>query len=370
MHLKKISLINFKNIKDGEINFSQNLNCFIGNNGAGKTNILDAIYYLSFCKSLINNTDNMNIRHEQDFFLIQGEYENNDSDDLIHCGYKRGQKKIFKCNKKEYQRLADHIGKIPLIVVAPSDNDLISGASEERRKFIDLLISQYDADYLNSLMRYNRVLLQRNKLLKQFAIARNFSTSNIEIWDEQMVVYGTQIHKKRIEYIEKLKPIFQNYYELISQGNEQVNIEYKSQLEEENFASLLKENHKKDGILQYSSVGTHRDDIIFKLGNYKLKKIASQGQRKTYLVSMRLAQFDFIKKMSKQKPILLLDDIFDKLDATRVEQIMQLVTNNNFGQIFISDTNRGHLDDIVKKLNTNFSIFEVDNGFVKNISNA
>ncbi|MFV0366526.1 MAG: DNA replication/repair protein RecF [Mangrovibacterium sp.] len=368
MYLEKLSLTNFKNIEDLDVQFSPNLNCFIGNNGAGKTNVMDAIYYLSFCKSFLNSTDGLNINHDADFFLLKGDYQDADGVENVHCGLKQGQKKSFKCNKKEYKRLADHIGKIPLIVITPSDNDLITSGSEERRRFIDALISQYDAAYLNALIRYNKVLQQRNKLLKQFFVQRNFSAESLELWDDQLVIYAREIHAKRLEYIKRLKPIFQKYYDLISGGKEEIDLYYKSHLNEGELADLLIQSREKDRVLQYTSVGTHRDDIDFMLGDYPLKKLGSQGQKKTYLVAMKLAQFDFVKKMSKATPILLLDDIFDKLDANRVEQIMTLVVQQHFGQIFITDTNRENLDMIIKKLNADSKIFKVEAGSLQELN--
>ncbi|MFV0291068.1 MAG: DNA replication/repair protein RecF [Mangrovibacterium sp.] len=369
MHLQKLSLVNFKNIEDLEVQFSPNLNCFIGDNGAGKTNLMDAIYYLSFCKSFLNSTDALNVNHAADFFLIKGDYQNAGGVESVHCGMKQGQKKSFKCNKKEYQRLADHIGRLPLIVVTPSDQDLIIGGSEERRKFIDALISQYDSAYLDALMRYNKVLLQRNKLLKQFHQERSFSSDSLEVWDDQLAIYGHKIHAKRSEYIEQLKPIFQHYYELISGGKEEINLQYKSQLSNAQLSDLLLDARDKDRMLQYTSVGVHRDDVEFDLGGYSLKKIGSQGQKKTYLVAIKLAQFDFVKQMSSITPIILLDDIFDKLDSRRVEQIVTLVAQQHFGQVFITDTNRENLDVIIRKLEADYKIFKVDSGCIQELEN-
>ncbi len=368
MYLESLSLLNFKNLEEADLRFSADLNCFIGNNGAGKTNLMDAIYYLSFCKSFLNPSDSMNIRHEEDFFVIQGKYQRQEQDELVHCGLKRGQKKSFKRNKKEYKKLAEHIGLLPLIIITPSDSDLITGGSDERRKFLDALISQYDHNYLNALIRYNRALQQRNKLLKQFAAERFFSAESLEVWNDQLVLYGEQIHQKRVEYISLLQPIFQQYYELISGGHEQIGMEHESQLYTGDFAEQLKQCQEKDRIIQYSTVGIHKDDIIFKLGEYPIKKLGSQGQKKTYLVAMKLAQFDFIKKMAGMTPILLLDDIFDKLDKNRVEQIVKLVADDHFGQIFMTDTNREHLDQIIRNLQTDARIFKVDHGTVTDVS--
>ena len=364
MHIESLTLFNFKNFEEANLTFSSDLNCFIGNNGAGKTNLMDAIYYLSFCKSFLNSVDGINIRHDEQFFVIQGKYLREEQDEDIYCGLKRGHKKQFKRNKKEYKKLAEHIGLLPLIIITPSDIDLIMGGSEDRRKFLDALISQYDAEYLDYLMRYNRVLLQRNKLLKQFALERNFIKESLEVWDDQLVHFGALIHEKRVEYIKRLQPIFQEYYNLISSGKEEINMIHQSQLYDANFADLLSESLTKDRILQYTTVGIHKDDILFNLGEYPIKKLGSQGQKKTYLVALKLAQFDFVKEMSGITPILLLDDIFDKLDKNRVEQIVKLVADDHFGQIFITDTNREHLDRILHEVYADSKIFEVNNGIV------
>ncbi len=295
MHLENISLLNFKNLEEVDLTFSPDLNCFIGNNGVGKTNLMDAIYYLSFCKSFLNPVDGMNIRHDEDFFVIQGKYKRLETEEYIYCGLKRTQKKHFKRNKKEYKKLAEHIGLLPLIIITPSDSDLITGGSEERRKFLDALISQYDQVYLDNLIRYNRALQQRNKLLKQFAAERTFNGDSLEVWDDQLVHYGELIHKKRVEYVKRLQPIFQQYYELISSGKEIIGLIHQSQLYDGDFASMLKESLAKDRVIQYTSVGIHKDDILFNLGDYPIKKLGSQGQRKTYLVALKLAQYDSIK---------------------------------------------------------------------------
>ena len=367
MHIQNLSLVNFKNFEEAGLSFSSNLNCFIGNNGAGKTNLMDAIYYLSFCKSFSNSVDGLNIRHDQDFFVIQGKYQRLEQEENIYCGLKRGQKKHFKRNKKDYKKLSEHIGLLPLILITPSDNDLIMGGSDERRRFLDSLISQYDQLYLDHLIRYNRALLQRNKLLKHFASERFFNEESLGVWSDQLVHYGKLIHEKRVEYLEKLQPIFQQYYELISSGKERIEMVHESSLYENDFEQQLEQTVGKDRMLQYTSVGIHKDDILFKLGDYPIKKIGSQGQKKTYLVALKLAQFDFIKELAEMTPILLLDDIFDKLDKHRVEQIVKLVADDHFGQIFITDTNREHLDQMIAEVDADFKIFQVLDGTVNEV---
>ena len=366
MFIQELSLVNFKNFEHSEFKFTDGLNCFIGNNGAGKTNLMDAIYYLSFCKSFLNSVDAQNIRFDQDFFMIQGKYSRLDSEETIYCGLKRTQKKIFKRNQKDYRKLSEHIGLIPLIIVTPLDTNLISGGSDERRRFVDTVISQYNAVYLENLIRYNRALLQRNNLLKQFAGRNTFQSETIEIWDDQLVKYGQQIHAERMIFIDKLQPVFQQYYQLISGGKELVGLKLQSELLTNDFDQLLKSSIGRDRMLQYTTTGIHKDDFEFELAGYPIKKFGSQGQKKTYLVALKLAQFDFMKEISGLTPILLLDDIFDKLDKNRVEQIVKLVADDHFGQIFITDTNREHLDVMISRLDTESRIFTINDGQVKN----
>lgn len=366
MYLQELSLVNFKNFEHAEFKFADGLNCFIGNNGAGKTNLMDAIYYLSFCKSFLNPVDAQNIRFDQEFFMIQGKYSRLDSDETIYCGLKRNQKKSFKRNQKEYKKLSEHIGLLPVIIVTPLDTNLISGGSEERRRFIDSVISQYNAVYLDHLIRYNRALQQRNNLLKQFAGQIPYQAELIEIWDDQLVKYGQLIHAERMNFVDNLKPVFQQYYQLISGGMELVGLKLQSDLLTNDLAQLLKDNIGRDRMLQYTSTGIHKDDFEFELAGYPIKKFGSQGQKKTYLVALKLAQFDFMKEISGLTPILLLDDIFDKLDRNRVEQIVKLVADDHFGQIFITDTNREHLDLMIARLDTEFKIFTINDGQVNN----
>lgn len=359
MILKRISILNYKNIAQAELMFSPNVNCFLGNNGMGKTNLLDAVYYLSFCKSFNNVVDSQNIHHEQDFFIIQGFYDLDGKDEEFYCGMKRRQKKQFKRNKKEYERLSDHIGFIPLVMASPADTDLISGGSEERRKFIDLVISQSDKSYLDALIRYNKALVQRNALLKAETEADN---AIFEIWEEQMEAYGRFIFERRSQFIKQFIPVFQEFYRFISSDNEKVGIEYESDAAEGDLRELLLQSRLRDRILGHSTKGVHRDDLQFSLGEYPMKRIASQGQTKTFLIALKLAQFEFLKQTGHTEPLLLLDDIFDKLDATRVEKIVQLVSGTRFGQIFITDTNRKYLDEIIVQNGDDFRLYHVSDG--------
>ncbi len=365
MHIEEISIVNFKNLNEVKAEFSPKLNCFIGMNGAGKTNMLDAIYYLSFCKSFFNATDQLNINHNENFFMLNGIYTRLDSNEIVNCGLQKGQKKQFKRNSKVYKKLQEHIGLLPLVMVTPSDVNLILGGSDERRKFMDGVISQYNQNYLDDLLKYNRALTQRNNLLKHFASERYFDEELLAVWDSQLVEYGKRIHKERYEFVKKLIPVFQRYYTFISQGNEEVGIIHQSDLYDSDFEQLLKNSLIKDRAVQYTTVGIHKDDMELKIGEYPIKKLGSQGQKKTFLVALKLAQFEFIKEISGLKPILLLDDIFDKLDQHRVEQIVATVAGEQFGQIFLTDTNREHLDAIIKKMDTDFRIFKVEKGQVE-----
>ena len=363
MWLKRISILNYKNLEQVELAFSHKMNCIIGKNGMGKTNLMDAVYYLSFCKSSTNPIDSQNIRHEQDFFVIQGFYETDDGEpEEVYCGLKRRQKKQFKRNKKEYTRLSDHIGLIPLVMVSPADSLLIAGGSEERRRFMDVVISQFDREYLDALIRYNKALAQRNTLLKSEAEPED---ALMEVWEEMMASAGETVYRKRLAFIEEFIPIFQSYYSYISQDREQVSLTYQSHVAEGDLLALLRESRQRDRIMGYSLKGVHKDDLVMLLGDFPIKREGSQGQNKTYLIALKLAQFEFLKRTgSRTIPLVLLDDIFDKLDASRVEQIVKLVAGDNFGQIFITDTNRDHLDKILRKIEGDYKLFEVDNGEV------
>lgn len=362
MYLKKLSLINFKNYAEADLAFSKHINCFSGNNGEGKTNVLDAIHYLSFCKSFFNAIDSQNIQHEAPFFVIQGLFEINENEEEVYCGQKRNQKKQFKRNKKEYSRLADHIGLIPLVMVSPADSELITEGSESRRKFIDSVIAQYNRDYLDSLIKYNKVLSHRNALLKQFGDSGNFDVESLEIWNIQLIEYGQKVFEIRNNFINEFMPIFQKYYDLISSGKEKVDINYVSHLNNGSFTEVLEKALNKDRILEYTTVGIHKDDLDFTINHYPIKKYASQGQQKSFLIALKLAQFDFIKNIKQTTPILLLDDIYDKLDDSRVQQLMELVSNKNFGQLFITDTHPTRLAELFNKTNADYKLFKIENG--------
>jgi DNA replication and repair protein RecF len=359
MYLQKISLVNFKNIESQSFDFQQKINCFVGDNGVGKTNVLDAIYYLSFAKSYFNSVAIQNIKHDEAFFMIEGDYVLNERSEKIVCSLKRGQKKVLKRNGKSYEKFSEHIGQIPLVIVSPADRDLVTEGSDTRRKFIDGVISQQNKKYLQDLIAYNKVLSQRNALLKYFAANRTFDALNLSVYDEQLTNYGAKIYEVRKTFLEEFIPIFNEKYQVISGDKENVDLKYKSQLHDVSMMDLLQKSLEKDKILQYTTSGIHKDDLSFEIGDYPIKKFGSQGQQKSYLIALKLAQFEFIKQQSKVIPILLLDDIFDKLDESRVSQIIDLVNNDEFGQIFITDTHSERTENIVKQSNKPYQIFKL-----------
>jgi DNA replication and repair protein RecF len=347
MHLKNLQLLNFKNYDSVDFDFNKKINCFVGKNAVGKTNVLDAIYYLSFTKSFVSSADAYNVKIGENFFLIQGNYERKLKDEHLHCGFKKGQKKQIKRNKKDYKKYADHIGQFPLIMISPLDSEIITGGSDLRRKLIDGVISQYDKSYLEALLKYNGALKQRNSLLKQFAKEHNYKADIIEIWDYQLEQYGSIVYQKRKDFIEEYIPFFQKYYDLLTNDQQTVGVRFQSQLDEDNLSSLLKKQIGKDRMLQHTSVGIHKDDLVFTLNDLPIKRLGSQGQQKTLLLALKLAQYQHIFNYSEIKPILLLDDIFDKLDRERVKNLTDIITQDDFGQTFITDTNEERLVDIL-----------------------
>ncbi len=368
MYLHKLILNNFKNYQELEISLSEKINCFVGNNGVGKTNLLDAIHYLSFCKSFFNVIDTQNIMHEKEFFTIQGVwYKNHDNPDTLLCSQKRHHHKVFKLNKKEYDRLADHIGLFPLVMVSPRDNDIIYGGSDERRRFLDSFISQFDHVYLDDLINYNKALFQRNKLLKIFFEDHFFEADALEIWDTQLITLGTKIHAKRTSFILDFIPYFDQYFNLISGEKESVTLKYVSQLNDGRFDELLKSSLAKDRIMLYTTCGIHKDDLDFGIEGYPLRKFGSQGQQKSYTIAIKLAQFEYIKNMKGFKPVVLFDDIFDKLDDERVEHIVKLAADNNFGQVFITDTQKERIISTMKKINSPGKVFLISDNNAREI---
>jgi DNA replication and repair protein RecF len=362
MYLKNLSLVNFKNYSEIAVDFCPEINCFTGNNGEGKTNLLDAIYYLSFCKSYFNSIDSQNIKHKEPFFVVQGEFEDNENTSSIYCGQKRGQKKIFKRNKKEYERLADHIGLHPVVMISPYDTELINDGSDVRRKFIDTIISQFNKQYLDNLIQYNKILLQRNNLFKNFWEKRYFDATSLEVWDEQMIPIAEYIYKERKIFIEEFQPIFKKFYAEISGGKEDAQLEYSSDLNNGLFSKILAASLEKDKQRSYTNVGVHKDELEFLIDGYSIKKFGSQGQQKSFLIALKLAQFDFVREKKSMKPLLLLDDIFDKIDENRVKYLMHLVSTHLFGQIFITDTDPDRILAIFKNIDVEVKAFNVING--------
>ena len=359
MHLQKLSLVNFKNIEAKTFQFEEKINCFVGDNGVGKTNVLDAIYYLSFTKGYFNSIAGQNIRHNQDFFMIEGDYLLHNRLEKIICSLKKGQKKVLKRNGKAYEKFSEHVGQFPLVMICPADRDLIIEGSETRRKFIDEVISQQDKKYLQTLISYNKVVSQRNALLKYFAANRTFDALNLSVYNEQLVSLGSVIYQKRNAFLKEFVPIFNEKHQVISGNKEAVNLIYKSKLHEVSFEELLAQSLEKDKVLQYTSAGTHKDDLSFEIEGYPIKKFGSQGQQKTYLIALKLAQFEFIKKQLQITPILLLDDVFDKLDEHRVSHIISLVNTNELGQIFITDTHADRTEAVLKQSNQSYQIFKL-----------
>ena len=361
MILQNISILNYKNIRAANLELSPKMNCLIGHNGEGKTNFLDAVYYLSFCRSASNPIDSQLITHEADFFVLEGHYQTEDGDEEnIYGGMKRGVKKHFKRNKKEYKRLSQHIGLIPLILVSPADSSLIEGRSEERRHLMDIVIAQYDHTYIEALMLYNKALQQRNALLKT---EQEPDPALMEIWEQQMAQQGEIVFEKRAAFVEQLIPVFQDIHNRLSGGKETVTLRYISHCQRGPLLKVIQRDRPKDRAVGYSLHGIHRDDLEMLLDGYQMKREGSQGQNKTYVLALKLAQFDFLRRTASQTtPLLLLDDIFDKLDAHRVEQIVRLVAGEDFGQIFITDTNRDHLDRILRNSAFDYKLFHVVNG--------
>jgi DNA replication and repair protein RecF len=364
MYLQQLSVINFKNCAEAELSFIDGVNAFTGNNGAGKTNLLDAIHYLSLCKSYFNPIDSQQIKQGTDFFMINGVFEKNAQRETIACGVKRNQKKQFKRNKKEYTRLADHIGLFPLVMVSPYDVSIIIEGSEERRRFIDNVISQTDNRYLDELITYNKILDNRNALLKNISQTGRYDPGLLEILDEQLVASGNRIFEKRRKFMEQFTVIFNKHYLFLSEEAEQVELSYESQLLREDFASLLIKSTEKDRVLERTTMGIHRDDLLFTIHQMPMKKFGSQGQQKSFLIALKLAQYTFLYQQKGFKPLLLLDDIFDKLDERRVTQLMQMVSNHDFGQVFITDTSARRVKEVFNQINIDFKLFEVKEGQV------
>lgn len=364
MHIKSLDVINFKNYKEVNLELHSKLNCFVGDNGTGKTNLLDAVYYLCMCKSYFQATDQYTINKGEKFMVLQADFILDEKPQNIYCSLKEGSKKVFRRNKKDYPRLIDHIGQFPVVMVSPADSALILDGSDERRKYLNSVISQYDREYLENVISYNKILAQRNRVLKE---NKKYSGQKdlLDIYDNQIVPLGTKIYNSRKEFVEKLSPVFKAFYNKISSGKEDISLIYNSQLDTMDFSRLLYDNLTKDLTLQYTSSGVHKDDLELLMNNVPIKKTGSQGQQKTFLSSLKLAQFKFIQETKNVTPILLLDDIFDKFDGNRVRQILHIVSDKEFGQIFITHTNELRMKELLKEFEGNFNLYKVEKENIK-----
>ena len=361
MYLKKLVLINFKNIAQAEITLSERLNCFVGDNGAGKTNVLDAVYYLSMSKSALTMTDGQSVRHGEDFFVVEGTYAGDSgSSDTVNCSFLRRSGKVLKLNGKEYDRMADHVGRFPVVMVSPQDSVLITDAAEERRRYLNAFLSQLDRDYLASLMRYNAVLAERNRFLKSSS-----DEQMLQIYDMQLADHAARIYERRRDIIERMRPLVAEFYRQLSGDREQVEIEYRSELASASMGELLLASRERDILNGFTTSGVHRDDMSLRIGGYPLRKYGSQGQQKSFLMSLKLAQYRILTEVCGERPLLLLDDLFDKLDTSRVENLLTLVAGDDFGQIFITDCNRSRLETILSRAGEKYALFMVEGGDIR-----
>lgn len=371
MWLKQLSVLNFKNYAEASLDLEPEVNAFTGDNGAGKTNLLDAIHYLSLCKSYFNPVDSQQIRHGADWFMVQGEFDKDGQVDVVACSLRRNQKKQFRKNKKEYPRLADHIGLFPLVMVSPNDSVIVTDGSEERRRFVDHVVSQTDAHYLDELIIYNRCLVQRNSLLKQSARGGKLDMGLMEVLNMQLVKSGNIIFEKRRDFMEAFIPEFDHHYGFLTDSAERVSLTYDSPLMNGVFMDLLESNLERDRLLERTTIGIHKDDLLFSIHDQMpLKKFGSQGQQKSFLIALKLAQYSFLHRQKGFKPLLLLDDIFDKLDDKRTHKLMQMVSADDFGQIFLTDTNAERIARIFDEINRKVRIFEVADGITNQVKMA
>lgn len=364
MYIKKLTLTNFKNHQLSSFQFSELVNCFVGDNGSGKTNILDAIHYLSLTKSYFNKSDTDNIKFNEEYFIVKGDIYKGGEQFIIQCSLYNGQNKIIKYNGKKYKRFSDHIGEFPVVIISPTDINIILDGSEIRRRYLDSIISQYDIKYLRNLIDYKKVLKQRNRLLKDFNERQYFDKVSLDVYDDQLINIGTYIFDKRQEHINLIINLFKEFYKNISDGTEQVNIKYLSDLQTNEFSNVLENSLEKDRRTQYTNVGIHKDDIIFEMNSNPIKKFGSQGQQKSFLIALKLAKFHFLESQIGFKPILLLDDIFDKLDEKRVKSLLSYAKNGSFGQVFITDTNEKRTKNILSSSKIQSNIFNLDKGKV------
>ena len=363
MHLESLELLNFKNYGDINLYFSPQINCLVGNNGSGKTNMLDAIHYLSLTKSAFNPIDSQNIKHEENFMVIRGSFNKADKKESIQCSLQQGQRKVVKHGKKPYERIGEHIGRFPVVLIAPNDTDVIREGSEIRRRFFDSIISQIDQQYLQWLLQYNHVLKQRNSLLKHFADSNTLDRDLLEPYNHQLLSLGLLVLKARKEFLNDYLPFFQNHYQNLSEGKENVEIKHESNMDVDDPAAALHSSLRRDLALQRSNIGVHKDDYVFEIEGHPLKKYGSQGQQKSFVIALKLAHFDIMRQHKGYKPILLLDDIFDKLDDHRIARLMELVSGHTFGQLFVTDARPERTERIFQQLpETEVKVFIIDNG--------
>ena len=367
--IQSLRFEHFKNYSHGAVSLCPQVNCFVGKNGAGKTNVLDAVYYLSFTKSFLNGADQQHIQQNNaDYFFIEGSFNRNELEESVRIAVQRGAKKSVQVNNNEHKKLSDHIGLYPLVMIAPNDIMLIHEGSEERRKFMDGFIAQFDKIYLADLLSYNRVLEQRNKQLKLFAEQQYMDSTLLQTYNEQLIRYGTSIFLKRKEFMEQFIPVFRSFYATISNGNETVDLQYETDMHTQSMDELLRLTERNDLAAQRTTKGIHKDELVFTLNGQPLKKFGSQGQQKSFIISLKLAQYDYLKQKTLTKPLLLLDDIFEKLDEHRLQTLLSMIAHGDFGQLFITDTHLQRLQEVFQKMPlVAVKYFVVDNGRINEI---
>ncbi len=367
MVLEQLHLHHFKNHIGSDLAFGSQVNCLLGDNGSGKTNVLDAVHYLCHTKSYFNPIDGQNIAHGEDQMLVQGQFLRHEQREKVSCAIARGVKKVFRRNDKAYDRLADHVGRFPAVMIAPDDSALIHEGSEMRRKWLDSVISQSDRGYLQNVMTYNKALNQRNALLRYFGENRTWDEESLALWDAQLIPLAVAIRARRVEFIAGYAPVFQAVHADITQGAESVSLMYRSDVgdTDESFSDQLFRVRDDDRRLRRTTCGIHKDDVLFMLGEHLLKRFGSQGQQKSFLIALRLAQLEHIEAATGVKPILLLDDIFDKIDDKRVQSLMRRVTSGSFGQVFITDTDAHRIPRMFEEIGANVRVYLVQNGAVK-----
>ncbi|MCF0049707.1 DNA replication and repair protein RecF [Dyadobacter sp. LJ53] len=360
MWLEKLHLTYFKSYEEKAFTFGQHVNCLVGENGSGKTNLLDAIYFLSLTKSAFHNQDALGIRHTADFFVLDGIFNNSEKHTQITCSMQRGQRKIFMADKKNYDRLSDHIGLFPLVLIAPNDTDLIRDGSEERRRFFDGVLAQAAPGYLTDFLQYNKILSQRNGLLKLFAERNYVDEDLLETYNEPLIILSQRIYGHRSAFMNRFVPLFYKNYDFLSSGHEQVDVVYESEVASENFPAEFRKNRARDLHAQRTGKGVHKDEYTFEIDGVTLKKFGSQGQQKSFLIALKLAQFELLKEEKEKTPILLLDDIFDKLDDRRIQKLIELIDTGFLGQVFITDARPERSQKILENVKADVRFFEIE----------